>query len=97
MIRVDPPLPLSLSPSLGFERQLTQLCLEEEGGEKNKEFMAFIHGRGLTMGCMCVCAIESPKCKKRGLYRYLGQNLLTTNLVMVCKIMNDFIPSDREV
>ncbi len=30
--------PPSLSPSLGFERQLTQLCLEEEGGGKKTKF-----------------------------------------------------------
>ncbi len=48
--------------------------------------------------CVCVCAIESPQMQnKGGCISFLAKIYFTTNLVMVCKIMSDFITTDREV
>jgi len=57
--------PPSLSPSLGFERQLTQLCLEEEGGGSKVSWHSYMEEALLWDVCVCVC-LREPQMQNKG-------------------------------
>jgi len=74
MIRVRS-TPPSLPPSLGFEKQLTQLCLEEERGKKTKNsWHSYIEEEALLWDvCVCVCHREPQVQNKGGCISFLAK------------------------